>query len=46
MVRTDTGEPIEAELTREKYRGEKYEHGERVFIKVSNPRVFVEDYII
>lgn len=46
LVRMDTGEPIEAELTRDKYRSEKYTQGEHVFIKAGNPKVFVEDYII
>jgi sulfate/thiosulfate transport system ATP-binding protein len=46
MVRLDTGEPVEAEMTREQYRRERYQQGEQVYIRVSNPRVFVEDYII
>jgi sulfate/thiosulfate transport system ATP-binding protein len=46
LVRQDTGEPVEAELTREKFRGEKYAQGEEVFIKISNPQVFAGDYMI
>ena len=46
LVRLDTGEPVEAEMTREKYRSEKYEVGEQVYMRVTNPRVFPQDYVI
>jgi sulfate transport system ATP-binding protein len=46
LIRLDTGEPVEAEMTREKYRRERYAQGEQVYVKAGNPRVFVEDYII
>lgn len=46
LIRLDTGEPVEAEMTREKYRTERYEAGEQVYIRVMNPRVFTQDYVI
>jgi sulfate/thiosulfate transport system ATP-binding protein len=46
LVRLDTGEPVEAELARERYRSEKYVQGEQVYIRAGNPHVFVQDYTI
>jgi sulfate transport system ATP-binding protein len=46
MVRLDTAGSVEAELTREKYRSEKYVQNERVYIRPGNPRIFTQDYVI
>jgi sulfate transport system ATP-binding protein len=46
LHRHDNGEYIEAELTRERYCQLNLKNRESVFIKVRNPRVFVEDYVI
>ena len=46
MIRLDTQEAVEAELTREKYRSKKYTAGEQVYIRAGNPRIFLQDYVI
>jgi len=46
MTRLDTQESVEAELTREKYRNEKYAAGEQVYIRAANPRTFHHNYTI
>jgi sulfate transport system ATP-binding protein len=42
----ENGEFIEAELTREQYRNQGLHHGESVFVRPRQMRVFVEDYQI
>ncbi len=46
LRRSDTGEPIEASLTRDRYRALGIQTGEEVHAKLHNPRVFGEDYSI
>jgi len=46
LQRHDNDEHIEAELTRERYRQLKLHNQESVYIRLRNPRVFVEDYVI
>jgi sulfate transport system ATP-binding protein len=46
LLRLDTAEPVEAELTRDQYRREGYADGEQVYIRVSNPHIFTHDYVI
>ncbi len=46
LVRKDTSEPIEASLTRERYRELELRAQDDVFIMVKNARVFAEDYSI
>jgi sulfate transport system ATP-binding protein len=47
LRRLDGGEPVEAELTRDRYRELALKQDERVYVRVRNARVFeVEDYSI
>jgi sulfate/thiosulfate transport system ATP-binding protein len=46
LMRLDTGEPVEAELTRDQYRRESYAAGQQVYIRASNPHIFTQDYVI
>lgn len=46
LKRRDTGELIEAELSKERFRELKLEVGEIVFAKLLNVQIFVEDYSI
>jgi len=46
LVRLDTSELVDAELTRERYRELGLREGEQVFIRPRNLRVFVGDYQI
>jgi sulfate transport system ATP-binding protein len=46
LARRDTGEPIEAELTRERFRELDLQVGEQVFVKPKEVRIFVDDYSI
>lgn len=46
LVIDDTGEFMEAELTREVYQNLELQHGEAVFVRPRQVRVFVEDYQI
>jgi sulfate transport system ATP-binding protein len=41
LERADGGEPIEAELTRERYLAGAWREGERVWVRPQHPRVFV-----
>lgn len=43
LDRLDSGEVIEAELTRERYDELELQEGERVFVKPRNLRVFLDD---
>ena len=46
LHRSDTGESVEAELTRDLYHHLGLQNRQSVYIRIRNPRVFVEDYII
>ena len=46
LERYDVGGLIEAELGRERYRQLGLQNNENVFIKLHNPHVFAEDYVI
>jgi sulfate transport system ATP-binding protein len=46
LERRDTGEMIEAELTRERHRELELQVGERVFVRPKDVRIFVDDYSI
>ncbi len=46
LKRLDTGETVQAELPRERYRELGLKIGEQVFIRPTNMRVFVPDYQI
>jgi sulfate transport system ATP-binding protein len=46
LERNDNGEPIDAELTRERYRELDLQIGERVYVKPRDMRIFVDDYSI
>jgi sulfate/thiosulfate transport system ATP-binding protein len=46
LERRDTGEVIEAELTRERFRELALQTGESVFVKPRDMRIFVDDYSI
>jgi sulfate transport system ATP-binding protein len=46
LERLDSGERIEAELTRERHRELGLQTGERVFVKPREMRIFVDDYSI
>jgi sulfate transport system ATP-binding protein len=43
LIRKDGGGRIEAELTRERYLEMKFREGEKIFINIRNPRVFLGD---
>ncbi|HEY9101041.1 sulfate ABC transporter ATP-binding protein [Chitinimonas sp.] len=42
----ENGDPVEAELSREAYAGQRYAAGERVYIRPRSVRVFSEDFSI
>ncbi|GLR11808.1 sulfate/thiosulfate import ATP-binding protein CysA [Chitinimonas prasina] len=42
----ENGDPVEAELSRDAYAGQRYASGERVYIRPRSARVFAEDYAI
>jgi len=46
LKRSDTGEPMEAELTKERYKELALKSGEQVFVRPRHLRVFVEDFSI
>jgi sulfate/thiosulfate transport system ATP-binding protein len=46
LQRHDNNEQIEAELTRDRQRQLNLKNQESVYVRVRNPRVFVEDYVI
>lgn len=46
LVRLDTGESIEAEITRQNYDELQLRAGETVFVHLRNPKIFVQDYTI
>lgn len=46
LQRTDNGDLIDAELSKEKYQDQTFQSGEKVFIGLRNPQVFAEDYSI
>jgi sulfate transport system ATP-binding protein len=46
LVRQDTGEQLESEITRDRYGQLKPKTGENLFITLSNAKVFTEDYSI
>jgi sulfate transport system ATP-binding protein len=46
LVRQDSGEQLESEITRDRYRQLKPQIGEQLFIALSNAKVFTEDYSI
>ncbi len=46
LQRRDTGEPLAAELSQERYRQLSLETGELVFVSLQNMRVFVPDFAI
>jgi sulfate transport system ATP-binding protein len=46
LARRDTNEVVEAEITRQMYGQLKLQSGEWVFIRLSNPRFFADDYVI
>lgn len=46
LQRHDNDEQIEAELTRDRYRQLHLKNHESVYVRISNPRVFIEDYVI
>ncbi|HEY3284446.1 MAG TPA: sulfate/molybdate ABC transporter ATP-binding protein [Armatimonadota bacterium] len=46
LERQDTGDLVEAALTREQHDGLRLQAGEQVYIRPRNLRVFVEDYAI
>jgi sulfate transport system ATP-binding protein len=45
-LRTDTGDPVQAELTQERYLSLGLARGTRVFVKPKQKRVFVNDFSI
>ncbi len=46
LQRTDNGDLIDVELSKEKYQDQTFQSGEKVFIGLRNPQVFAEDYSI
>lgn len=42
----DSGDPVEAEMSRDAYSGKAFKTGERVFIRPRTAKVFVEDFSI
>jgi sulfate transport system ATP-binding protein len=46
LKRCDNGEFVEAELNRNRYLELALQNNESVFIKLQNPQIFVEDYVI
>ena len=46
LVRLDTNEIVEAEITRQHYVQLQLRSGELVFINLHNPRIFPQDYVI
>ena len=46
LQRHDNREHLEAELTRDRYRQLNLQNHESVYLRVRNPRVFVDDYVI
>ncbi|MDD5133886.1 MAG: TOBE-like domain-containing protein [Phycisphaerae bacterium] len=46
LIRLDTNEMVDAEITRQHYKQLQLRSGELVFINLHNPRVFVHDYVI
>ncbi len=46
LVRVDTDETVEAEITRQHYGQLQLTTGETVFINLHNPRIFEQDYVI
>ena len=46
LTRADSQEPLEAALTRERYRELALKVGDAVYVRFRNARMFVEDYSI
>ncbi|MCL6591447.1 MAG: sulfate ABC transporter ATP-binding protein [Firmicutes bacterium] len=46
LKRSDTGDLIEAEISKERYKQLRLKIGERVFVELPNLKVFTEDYSI
>jgi sulfate transport system ATP-binding protein len=45
LERQDGGGFVEAQMSRERYRGYELQAGEQVFIRPQNPKVFVEEHV-
>lgn len=46
LIRQDTNELVEAELTRDRYKELRLRNQQAVYIRINNPQIFAEDYII